>query len=232
MVRNSGAMILVLLLVTAALGASSLPVRALQDYSYTISTPLSSSDYLLYSMVLEEGTELNVIITATGGLIDVYVLDAHGTSEFLSAMIYDVPPDTWSYRQELTQIGTGLCLISTTISEPDVYNIAILNNSTDTVNISGTIATQSKEETAPMDWVVIAIAVGGVVMALLLIIVLVLIPRTYRLQAEVDSNARDSLYEELSPQPVMTGFGRKCPFCGQKNPQGSMFCEYCGEKIV
>lgn len=232
MVRNSGAMVLVLLLVTAALGGSSLLVRALQEYDYTISTPLSSSDYLLYSMVLEEGTELTVTITATGGLIDVYVLDAHGTSEFLSAMIYDVPPDTWSYRQELTQIGTGQCLISTTVSEPDVYNIAILNNSTHTVSISGTIVTQSQDESAPMDCVLIAVAVGGVAMALLLIIVLVLIPRTYRLQAEADSNFRDPLYEDLTPPPVMAGFGRRCPSCGQKNAQGSMFCEYCGEKIA
>ncbi|OGS43489.1 MAG: hypothetical protein A3K76_00020 [Euryarchaeota archaeon RBG_13_57_23] len=206
-------------------------VEAQQEYNYSVDAQLGTSDYRLYTMVLTEGAELTVFISSTGGPVDVYLLDAQGTSEFLTAMVSGSSSGVWSYLPDLSMIDTEYFFRTYTIIAPYTYSVAILNNQTVPVMISGTVISQNPEVVAPVDWTIIAIIVGAGAVALLLIIVLVLIPRTYRLQAEVDSNARQPLGEELDTQQMRTGFGGKCPHCGHKNPQGSMFCASCGERV-
>ena len=205
-------------------------VRA-QAYQYSVDAVLVQHDYRLYTMVLDEEDELTVAITATGGLVDIYLMTAQGTSEFLSVMTTGSTSATWSYIPEMSQLGTNHFSDSFTIEEQSTYSVAILNNESSPVTISGIIISQIPELETPADWTWVVVAIGVGAVAALFVVMLVLIPRTYRLQAEMDSNARVPLGEELEPPQPRIGFGGKCPFCGSKNPQGSMFCGSCGERI-
>src|SRR4030067_957701 len=232
MVRGHGVMVLFLLLLAAGILESSFEsVKAQLEYNYSINAELSASDYRLYTMVLTENTELTVFLTSTGGRVDIYLLDAQGTSEFLNAMLGGSPTGSWSYLPELSQIDTDYISRTSIMTEPNTYSVAVLNNLTLPVTISGTIVSQNPEPNTPVDWTIVVVVVGAAAAVILLIIVLVLIPRTYRLQAEVDSDARQPFGTESDLPQMRAGFGGKGPYWGSNNPQGSMFCGSCGERM-
>lgn len=233
MVRSRGAKFTISLMCAASVFLGPLgAAEAQQEYDYSVNATLGQSDYRLYTMILVEETELTVSIAATGGSVDIYLLSAQGTSLFLSAMTTGSTSATWPYVPEMSEMGADSFSRTYRIQEQSTYSVAILNNQTSPVTVSGVIVSHNQEPSSPTDWTLMLVLIGVGAAAVLLVVVLVLIPRTYRLQAEVDSNARVSLGDELEPQQPRISHGGKCPYCGFRNSQGSMFCASCGEKII
>lgn len=234
MVRNVfGAAALLLLIAFSLISAAGGSLAEL-DYNYAIDTEISPLAYKLYTMVLEEGASVSVSVISSGGSADIYFLDGHGTSEFLS-IVLEGNMTGWAYIDGLSKTNTQSFDQTATVDSEGYYSVAIVNSNGWTITVQGSVASEGPARStllAEEDFTLILIFVSAGTIVIVLVVILYVIPRSYRLQAEVDSDARGVLQDELADEPRMTLRGGKCPYCGHKNPDGTMFCASCGEKIV
>jgi len=230
--RLSTAGALVVLLALCAFSADSSGERVRYDIS---GLAITSGNYTLYTMFLDEGQEVTVSLSVTGGPADFYFLDGGGLSDFLAARA-DGSSSGWDYYEPLSALNATSIDETDSVSSAGVYHVAILNDGAGTVVLSGFI-----EAVYPTSLLSIAIIAGVIIVAVVLVLIFMFSRQTRKMQHSVDTHE----LHRTPPVPQRTshehpGSGHeahldrstaKCPSCGAALVPGARFCKSCGRSV-
>ncbi len=214
------------------LAASYAMPAAADQVDVEVSHTIFAHDYWLYTMFLDEGQKVEYDLSVSSGSVDFYFLDSAQLSQFLAHT------GGWGYDASMSQLDSSSAQRSGTIDTTGTYHIAVVNENDFDVTLAGAV-----KASYPTSFLTIALVVGVIAAAVVLVLVVVVSRQNRALQRSLEAyeipfrsppppSRTIAAYTPTSHQAYIDHTARRCRTCGTLLVPGATFCKFCGARVA
>ncbi|MGQ9587689.1 MAG: zinc-ribbon domain-containing protein [Thermoplasmata archaeon] len=197
-----------------------------------VSQDIAAGDYWLYTMFLDEGQKVEYGLSVSPGQADFYFFDGEQLSQFLANA------SGWSYDAAMSQLDSSSAHRSGSIDSTGPYHIAVANDNNYSVTLVGFI-----KASYPTSFLTIALVVGVIAAAVVLVLVVIVSRQNKALQQSVETYEvpfrsppppprTTASYTPTGHQAHIDHTARRCRNCGTLLVPGATFCKFCGARVA